>query len=78
MALWSIATDLVVFLAIKYTIGLRVSEREEIDGLDLGEHGNPEYPDFEHILGTARGPAPIPRPAPAPLPGALRPVEGES
>ena len=70
VALWSIATGLVVFLAIKYTIGLRVSEREENDGLDLGEHGNPAYPDFEHILGTARGPAP--------LPGALRPVEGES
>jgi ammonium transporter, Amt family len=26
--------------------GLRVSEEEEVDGLDLGEHGMEAYPDF--------------------------------
>jgi len=27
--------------------GIRVSEEEELDGLDLGEHGNSAYPDFQ-------------------------------
>jgi Amt family ammonium transporter len=27
--------------------GIRVSEEEEIDGLDIGEHGNSAYPDFQ-------------------------------
>jgi Amt family ammonium transporter len=31
---------------IKATIGLRVSLQEEIDGLDIGEHGNSAYPEF--------------------------------
>ena len=34
------------WLAIKYTMGLRVSEEEEIDGLDHGEHGNEAYHGF--------------------------------
>jgi Amt family ammonium transporter len=29
------------------TIGLRVSEDEEIIGLDLLEHGNEAYPDYK-------------------------------
>lgn len=35
-----------VWLAIKSTMGLRVSLKEEIQGLDIGEHGNQGYPDF--------------------------------
>lgn len=35
-----------VWLAIKATIGIRVSAAEEIEGLDIGEHGNIAYPDF--------------------------------
>ena len=30
----------------KATIGVRVSEEEEMEGLDIGEHGNRAYPDF--------------------------------
>jgi Amt family ammonium transporter len=37
---------LVVWLAIKATIGVRVSAEEELEGLDIGEHGNRAYPDF--------------------------------
>jgi len=37
---------LVLFGAIKAIIGLRVSEEEEIEGLDINEHGNISYPDF--------------------------------
>ena len=40
------AVSLVVWLAIKLTIGVRVSEEEELEGLDIGEHGNRAYPDF--------------------------------
>jgi Amt family ammonium transporter len=32
--------------AIKAIFGLRVSLHEEIEGLDIGEHGNQAYPDF--------------------------------
>ena len=37
---------LIAWLAIKYTVGIRVSLHEEIEGLDIGEHGNSAYPDF--------------------------------
>jgi Amt family ammonium transporter len=32
------------WLVLKYTLGLRVSEAEEIEGLDIGEHGMYAYP----------------------------------
>lgn len=38
-------TTLIVFLAIKYTVGLRVSEEEELAGLDISEHGMYGYPE---------------------------------
>lgn len=37
--------SLVVFLAIKYTVGLRVSEEDELRGLDISEHGMFGYPE---------------------------------
>jgi Amt family ammonium transporter len=40
------ATSLIVWWLIKLTMGLRVSLQEEIEGLDIGEHGNSAYPDF--------------------------------
>lgn len=36
----------IAWLLIKYTIGLRVSAEEEIEGLDIGEHGNEAYHGF--------------------------------
>jgi len=33
----------VVFLILKVTIGVRVSEEEEAEGLDVAEHGSPAY-----------------------------------
>lgn len=39
VALWTAVTMTIVFLIIKHTIGLRVSEEEEIVGLDKLEHG---------------------------------------
>ena len=40
-----ITTGLVWFV-LKKTVGIRVSREEEIQGLDIGEHGNVAYPDF--------------------------------
>jgi len=34
------------FFVLKMTVGIRVSETEEIEGLDIGEHGMKAYPDF--------------------------------
>jgi Amt family ammonium transporter len=34
-----------VFFLVKVTIGIRVSEQEEVDGLDVHEHGIAGYPD---------------------------------
>ena len=36
----------IVFGALKYTVGIRVSAAEEVEGLDLGEHDMAAYPDF--------------------------------
>lgn len=37
----------VIFSILKATLGLRVSEKEELEGLDLGEHDMAAYPDFQ-------------------------------
>lgn len=39
VAAWVLAAMFVIFTLIKKTIGLRVTEKEEIDGLDIHEHG---------------------------------------
>lgn len=38
-----------VWLVLKKTIGIRVSREEELQGLDIGEHGNIAYPDFASV-----------------------------
>lgn len=40
------ASSALVWFVLKKTIGIRVSREEEIQGLDIGEHGNVAYPDF--------------------------------
>ncbi len=37
------------WFVLKATIGLRVSREEELEGLDMGEHGNVAYPDFHPV-----------------------------
>ena len=44
---WAFGLGLVLFLGIKYTIGLRVSKDEELRGLDVGEHGMEAYAGFQ-------------------------------
>ena len=44
---WVVVTMLIVFTVIKHTIGLRASAVEELEGLDIHEHGLPTaYADF--------------------------------
>lgn len=40
----------VVWYVIKLVFGLKVSREEEIQGLDLGEHGMKAYPDFQGFI----------------------------
>jgi Amt family ammonium transporter len=47
---WAFGTGLVLFYAIKKTVGLRVSETEELKGLDLSEHGTEAYAGFQIYL----------------------------
>lgn len=45
--LWSFTACFILFKVLKATIGLRVSREEEMEGLDIEEHGNLAYPDFQ-------------------------------
>ncbi|MEX2567244.1 MAG: ammonium transporter [Cyclobacteriaceae bacterium] len=36
----------IVFFVLKKTVGIRVDENEEVEGLDINEHGMNAYPDF--------------------------------
>ncbi len=41
-----IISSFIIFIILKKTMGIRVSEREELEGLDAHEHGMDAYPDF--------------------------------
>ncbi len=43
---WVFATSFIVFFAIKAVVGIRVSEEEEYEGVDLSECGMEAYPEF--------------------------------
>ncbi|KXS50161.1 MAG: ammonium transporter, Amt family [Halanaerobium sp. 4-GBenrich] len=43
---WAFGLGFVLFKTIDVVIGLRVSEADEIEGLDYSEHGAQSYPDF--------------------------------
>ena len=46
-AIWAIVTSFIVWKIIGAIFGgIRVTEQEETDGLDIGEHGMEAYPDF--------------------------------
>jgi Amt family ammonium transporter len=52
VSLFAMASMAVVFLAIKKTVGLRVSRDEELRGLDIGEHGMEAYSGFQIFTTT--------------------------
>ncbi len=41
--------SLILWLIVKYTLGIRVKKEEEIQGLDIGEHGVEAYSGFQII-----------------------------
>lgn len=41
-----VITSFIIVMIVKYTTGLRVDKEEEINGLDLAEHGMEAYADF--------------------------------
>lgn len=41
-----VSFSFIVFYTLKKTIGIRVPEQEEVEGLDVNEHGMHAYPDF--------------------------------
>ena len=41
-----VTTSFIILFTLKKTMGLRVSEKEEIEGLDSAEHGMDAYPDY--------------------------------
>ncbi len=43
VSVWSFAATAIVFIALKKLVGIRVSDQEESEGLDLNEHGIPAY-----------------------------------
>lgn len=49
VGLFTVIFTTVLWFILKKTIGIRVSEEEEINGLDIGEHGMEAYPDFEKV-----------------------------
>ncbi len=44
---WAFGLGMILFYTIKKTMGIRVSEEEEIRGLDIGEHGMEAYNGFQ-------------------------------
>ena len=48
-ALFAFVASAILIAIIKATAGIRVSAEEEEEGLDIGEHGQPSYADFNPI-----------------------------
>ena len=56
VAVWVLVTITIVFQVLKHTIGLRCSAQEEIEGLDIHEHGLASaYADFRPAAPSALG-----------------------
>lgn len=49
VAAWTVLTTFILFTVLKKTVGLRVDAKEELDGLDISEHAEYGYPDFQQI-----------------------------
>jgi Amt family ammonium transporter len=47
ISLFAFAASFIIFSIVKAVLGLRVELEEEVEGLDIGEHGQEAYPDFQ-------------------------------
>lgn len=52
---WAFGLGLVLFKIMDVAFGIRVSPRDELEGLDLAEHGTPAYPEFSRRRITSLG-----------------------
>jgi Amt family ammonium transporter len=51
---WTFVASFIVWLIIKTVMGIRVSEEEEYEGVDIGECGLEAYPEFTGSRGSGR------------------------
>jgi Amt family ammonium transporter len=51
---WVFVTSFIVWLLIKLVMGIRVSEEEEFEGVDIGECGLEAYPEFVGAKGSGK------------------------
>jgi Amt family ammonium transporter len=51
---WVFMASLVTWFILKVTVGIRVSEEEEFEGVDIGECGLEAYPEFVGSRGSGR------------------------
>jgi Amt family ammonium transporter len=71
---FTFTASFIVFAAIKYTVGLRVSEEHELQGLDISEHGMYGYPErFIDVPGATPEEIPVGHP-PVPAGATTRPA----
>jgi len=57
---YTLVISFAAWIVVRAIMGLRVSPEEEMEGLDVGEHGNVAYPDFVmHADSIGMGSAPV-------------------
>jgi Amt family ammonium transporter len=52
--IWTFVVAFIVWLILKVTMGIRVSEEEEYEGVDIGECGLEAYPEFVGSRGSGK------------------------
>ena len=50
VSLFAFVSSLILFSLIKTIMGVRVEAEEELEGLDVAEHGQPAYADFQSTM----------------------------
>ena len=49
---WALVTGFALFLGLKFTMGVRATREEELEGLDMPEHGIEAYPAEPQLAGS--------------------------
>jgi Amt family ammonium transporter len=63
IGLWAFITIFFVFKVTDAIIGIRISPQEELEGLDITEHGTISYPEFGTTINAKPGERMMPSPA---------------
>ena len=51
---WVFVVSLITWAILKAIMGIRVSEEEEYEGVDLAERGMEAYPEFTGVQGSGK------------------------